>query len=86
MATSLLVGRQLAGGRQPSHITTHPLLSHARYNFYSAAANVAEKVVDLTQRITQALSKEPPELENAKDMAVELKYWVGLEHAAKERL
>lgn len=49
-------------------------------------ANVSEKVVDLTRRITHALSKEPPELEQAKHLAVELKYWVGLEHAAKERL
>lgn len=38
------------------------------------------------RQITNVLSKEPPELEKAKAMAVELKYWVGLETAAKERL
>jgi len=34
--------------------------------------------------LTEAFSSDPPNLAEAKNLAVQLKYWQGLENAAKE--
>lgn len=44
----------------------------------------AEKVEETIQQIRDALSADPPDFESAKTLAVQLKYWQGLENAAKE--
>ncbi|WOO82329.1 Iron-sulfur cluster co-chaperone protein HscB, mitochondrial [Vanrija pseudolonga] len=45
-----------------------------------------DKVVNLVRRLTEAFSQTPVDLHATKALAVELKYWVGLEEAAKEKL
>ncbi|KAK8853213.1 Fe-S protein assembly co-chaperone HscB [Kwoniella newhampshirensis] len=45
-----------------------------------------EKVSDLIQSLTTAFSQTPPNLDEAKILAVQLRYWQGLEKAAKERV
>lgn len=43
-----------------------------------------EKVDATIQSIRDALSADPPDFEQAKTLSVQLKYWQGLENAAKE--
>lgn len=45
---------------------------------------ITEKVEATIKQIRDALSANPPDFENAKTLAVQLKYWQGLENAAKE--
>lgn len=42
------------------------------------------KVHETIESIREAFSKDPPNLAGAKTLAVQLKYWQGLEEAAKE--
>ena len=45
---------------------------------------IAEKVLATIEGIKQAFSADPPNITGAKALAVQLKYWQGLEEAAKE--
>lgn len=45
-----------------------------------------ERIKGVIEKLKEAFSKNPPDLKGAKELAVELKYWVGLEEAAKEKL
>ncbi|KLT45942.1 hypothetical protein CC85DRAFT_306428 [Cutaneotrichosporon oleaginosum] len=83
--------------KETDHVSDHDLLLEileAREELEEATSDEVEelreanqkKVDNVARQITEALSKEPPELQRAKELAVELKYWVGLEHAARERL
>ncbi|ODO05712.1 Fe-S protein assembly co-chaperone HscB [Cryptococcus amylolentus CBS 6273] len=45
-----------------------------------------EKVSEITQALTAAFSETPPKLDEAKVLAVQLKYWMGLEKAAKDKI
>ncbi|WWC64579.1 Fe-S protein assembly co-chaperone HscB [Kwoniella dejecticola CBS 10117] len=44
-----------------------------------------EKVEDIIKQLHAAFSETPPSLESAKELAVQLRYWRGLENAAKEK-
>jgi molecular chaperone HscB len=44
------------------------------------------KVDAIIAKLTEAFSRNPPDLDAAKRLCVELKYWVSLEDAAKEKL
>ncbi|RSH91888.1 hypothetical protein EHS25_009258 [Saitozyma podzolica] len=43
-----------------------------------------EKVEETIAAIKEAFSSEPPDFEGARTLAIQLKYWLGLEAAAKE--
>ncbi|WVR00267.1 Fe-S protein assembly co-chaperone HscB [Kwoniella sp. CBS 9459] len=45
-----------------------------------------EKVVETTARLSQAFSQNPPDLHEAKNLAIQLRYWRGLEDAAKDKV
>jgi molecular chaperone HscB len=47
-------------------------------------ADVVEKVEETIAAIKAAFSSEPPDFEGARTLAIQLKYWLGLEAAAKE--
>ncbi|BEJ13672.1 hypothetical protein CspHIS471_0308460 [Cutaneotrichosporon sp. HIS471] len=83
--------------KETDHLTDHDLLMEildARETLEDATSEEVEelrvdnqaKADDVTRQIKEALSKDPPDLQEAKQLAVELKYWVGLDHAARERL
>ncbi|WWC91717.1 Fe-S protein assembly co-chaperone HscB [Kwoniella dendrophila CBS 6074] len=44
-----------------------------------------EKVEDIIKQLEQAFSENPPNIEEAKNLSVQLRYWKGLENAAKEK-
>ncbi|WVQ84491.1 Fe-S protein assembly co-chaperone HscB [Cryptococcus sp. DSM 104549] len=44
-----------------------------------------EHVADIVGSLEEAFSHSPPDLEGAKTLAVQLRYWMGLEKAAKEK-
>ncbi|WWD19628.1 Fe-S protein assembly co-chaperone HscB [Kwoniella shandongensis] len=52
----------------------------------SIRASNREKVSEIISSLTDAFSQKPPNLEEAKTLAVQLRYWQGLEKAAKERV
>ncbi|KAL1412780.1 molecular chaperone [Vanrija albida] len=86
------------GTQETDAVTDHDLLMEileARETLEEAeeASEVEEmrdsnhaKVVDLVQRLTESFSRTPVDRDATKALAVELKYWVGLEEAAKEKL
>ncbi|TXT10878.1 hypothetical protein VHUM_02383 [Vanrija humicola] len=86
------------GTEETDAVTDHDLLMEileARESLEEAeeAVEVEEmrdsnhsKVEDLVRRITESFSHTPVDLHATKALAVELKYWVGLEEAAKEKL
>ncbi|WWC94869.1 Fe-S protein assembly co-chaperone HscB [Kwoniella sp. B9012] len=43
------------------------------------------KVEDIIAQLGSAFSEDPPNLDEAKNLAVQLKYWRGLENAAREK-
>jgi molecular chaperone HscB len=45
---------------------------------------MAEKVEATIQAITEAFSTDPPNFTQAKHLATQLRYWQGLEKAARE--
>jgi molecular chaperone HscB len=47
-------------------------------------ADAIEKVDETIAALKAAFGRDPPNLEEAKGLAVQLKYWMGLEEAAKE--
>ena len=47
-------------------------------------ANDIAKVDETIAALKEAFSRDPPNLTEAKSLAVQLKYWQGLENAAKE--
>jgi molecular chaperone HscB len=50
----------------------------------TGSADAAEKVEETIAAIKEAFSSEPPDFEGARTLAIQLKYWLGLEAAAKE--
>ncbi|GMK56678.1 hypothetical protein CspeluHIS016_0305180 [Cutaneotrichosporon spelunceum] len=83
--------------KETEHVADHDLLMEildARETLEEATADEVEqlreenqaKVDDVSAAIADALATEPPDFARAKELAVELKYWVGLELAARERL
>lgn len=52
----------------------------------SSTLTFPAKVDAVVAKITAAFSRDPPDLDEAKRLCVELKYWVGLEEAAREKL
>jgi molecular chaperone HscB len=56
------------------------------FQLHRAPLTQTAKVEAVTAKITAAFSRDPPDLDEAKRLCVELKYWVGLEEAAKEKL
>ncbi|WVQ72663.1 Fe-S protein assembly co-chaperone HscB [Cryptococcus sp. DSM 104548] len=45
-----------------------------------------ENVQEIIQALTAAFAETPPKLDEAKVLAVQLKYWMGLEKAAKDKI
>ncbi|WVF73085.1 Fe-S protein assembly co-chaperone HscB [Kwoniella sp. CBS 6097] len=45
-----------------------------------------EKVIETTSRLSEAFGQNPPDLHEAKNLAVQLRYWRGLEDAAKDKV
>ncbi|OCF38211.1 Fe-S protein assembly co-chaperone HscB [Kwoniella heveanensis BCC8398] len=45
-----------------------------------------EKVVETTSRLSQAFAQNSPDLHEAKNLAIQLRYWRGLEDAAKDKV
>ncbi|KAK4684475.1 molecular chaperone HscB, partial [Tremellales sp. Uapishka_1] len=58
--------------------------AESRDQVESLRATNHEKVQATIQALHEAFSRQPPDFEGAKGLAVQLKYWVGLESAAKE--
>lgn len=54
------------------------------FQSYVSKLMMIEKVEATIASLTQAFSEDPPNLAEAKNLAVQLKYWQGLENAAKE--
>jgi molecular chaperone HscB len=50
----------------------------------TAPADNLAKVDETIAALKEAFSGDPPNLTEAKSLAVQLKYWQGLENAAKE--
>jgi molecular chaperone HscB len=54
------------------------------FNISRVKTDDTAKVDETIALLKEAFSSDPPDLVEAKSLAVQLKYWQGLENAAKE--